>query len=131
MASLAQRAANKRSRQKNWEKWNAYCRARVTRIKEANKAFFLEYLGGKCVRCENSDPRVLDFDHIVPGEKKNSIAAIFALANRDKIKEEVDKCQLLCANCHRIKSLENGDYKRRRKITKPPISWTDLVNNSV
>ena len=32
---------------------------------------------------------------------------------REKIKEEIDKCQILCANCHRLKTYLNEDWLQK------------------
>ena len=58
-----------------------------------------------CVDCGNCYlPCVMDFDH-VRGEKTKNIA--FMLINDtslEKIKEEIEKCELVCSNCHRIRT---------------------------
>jgi hypothetical protein len=58
----------------------------------------------KCVNCSNNDHRVLEFDHLQ--DKKFNIAngKSYSL---DKMKKEMNKCQVLCVNCHRIKTWEN------------------------
>jgi len=61
------------------------------------KAICLEYLGGKCVKCGTTHN--LQFDHIKREGKKYNIASILSY-NFDNIKEELDKCQLLCVPCH-------------------------------
>lgn len=56
----------------------------------------------------------LDFDHL-PGSKK--IAGVAALANASKTKRmllEIEKCEVVCANCHRVRSLSRGDYGGKR-----------------
>lgn len=62
----------------------------------------VNYLGNSCVDCNNVyDFCVYDFHHIDPSQKDFAIsdnAKSFA-----KIKPELDKCVLLCANCHRIR----------------------------
>lgn len=65
-------------------------------------------LGGKCSGCGNDDPRVLQIDHIDGGggaDRKNGRMAILnkAIAGDPSL-------QLLCANCHCIKTFENGDH---------------------
>lgn len=58
----------------------------------------------KCMDCGVSDPRVLDFDH-VRGEKIKTIArASWDGWSINKIDEEIAKCDVRCANCHRIKT---------------------------
>ena len=64
------------------------------------KAF--EYKGGKCEKCGIiSIPEIYDFHHIDPLQKDFSISAVGNTYSWDKIKKEIDKCILLCANCHR------------------------------
>ena len=43
----------------------------------------------------------LDFHHINPEEKDNTIAYMIKSSSIEKLIEEVNKCKLLCANCHR------------------------------
>ena len=60
----------------------------------------VDYKGGKCEICGyNKCLEALEFHHKDPNEKDFSIANNFK--SMDKMKTEVDKCLLLCANCHR------------------------------
>ena len=71
---------------------------RWRRIKE--KA--IEYKRGKCTICGyNAHPAALDFHHTNPQEKEVTWDKL-RLRSWDKIIIELDKCVLLCANCHRI-----------------------------
>ncbi len=70
-----------------------------------NRLFIYEYLKEhSCVDCLESDPIVLEFDH-VRGKKKAPISQLvaqcFAL---NTIKKEIEKCEVRCANCHRRKT---------------------------
>ncbi len=60
-----------------------------------------------CVDCGNSDIRVLEFDHVEPEKKtftiSRKIADGVALITLQK---EVAKCEVRCANCHRIRTKE-------------------------
>ena len=59
-----------------------------------------------CVDCGESNPIVLEFDH-VRGKKKKAIADMVSHSySIETIKEEIRKCEIRCANCHRIKTLE-------------------------
>jgi hypothetical protein len=63
-----------------------------------------------CVDCGNTDIRVLDFDH-VSGEKMENIAVLLAhSAPWSIIVAEIAKCEVRCANCHRIKTMERGGW---------------------
>jgi len=61
------------------------------------KSYCIEYLGGKCVVCGTTHN--LQFDHIKREGKKYEITRRLTL-KFDNLKEELDKCQLLCAPCH-------------------------------
>lgn len=49
----------------------------------------------------------LDFDHVDPSTKKFTVAHRIDLSTVKTLMAEVRKCQVLCANCHRIKSYED------------------------
>ncbi len=51
----------------------------------------------------------LDIDHIVPkGKSGNDRQAINTSWNKTRLKKELSKCQVLCANCHRLKTYKDG-----------------------
>lgn len=51
----------------------------------------------------------LDLDHIVPkGSKGNDRQAINTGWSKARLKKELAKCQVLCANCHRLKTYKDG-----------------------
>lgn len=60
-------------------------------------------MGGKCVKCGyNKNLSALDFHHKDPSQKLFQLdARSFANRDKKKIEEELCKCVLLCANCHR------------------------------
>lgn len=59
----------------------------------------------RCVDCGNADPRVLDFDHL--GDKEFNLSEVTRRGfGRSKIDVEIAKCEIRCANCHRIKTFE-------------------------
>jgi len=72
----------------------------------------IEYLGGKCSDCGNNYPsEVYQFHHVDPS-KKDFTWNKGRLKKWEDVIEEIDKCILLCANCHILrhsKSVE--DYK--------------------
>lgn len=65
-------------------------------------------LGGKCSHCGNDDPRVLQIDHIDGGGNADRKKSRISILNR--IISGSGGFQLLCANCHCIKSFDNGEY---------------------
>ena len=71
-----------------------------------------------CVDCGNDDYRVFEFDHIDRDDKDFNISdAIGSGYSFKRIKEEIDKCEIRCANCHRIKTYDDlGWYVVKRKF---------------
>ena len=65
--------------------------------RDKRKSYCIEYLGGKCVECGTTHN--LQFDHIKREGKKYEISTRLS-NNLNNLKEELDKCQLLCAPCH-------------------------------
>lgn len=62
----------------------------------------MEYKGSKCQLCDyNKYPGALEFHHLDPNEKDFNISKARLLSFNLEIKKELDKCILLCANCHR------------------------------
>lgn len=57
-----------------------------------------------CVDCGISDIRVLEFDH-VRGKKDRPVTDLVRQAYAlSRVVAEIEKCEVRCANCHRIKS---------------------------
>ena len=66
------------------------------------KEELVKYKGGKCEICGyDKCLGALDFHHLDPRQKDFAISNSNIYKNFDKLKEEVDKCILVCANCHR------------------------------
>ena len=75
----------------------------ITAIRHAIKRQLVEYKGGKCCKCGyNKSIKALQFHHLNPNEKEFTIASNLRLSdfNMQNYYNEVDKCLLLCANCH-------------------------------
>lgn len=77
------------------------CRRKKSKIRCRNvKLQAVEYLGGKCKICDLSDePSVYDFHHTDPQQKDFNISR--KQSTFKSIKNELDKCVLLCCHCHR------------------------------
>ena len=68
-----------------------------------NKKFINEYKSSMgCQFCNENHPACLDFHHISPTEKTANISRIANCSKSiESIQNEIDKCILVCANCHR------------------------------
>lgn len=67
-----------------------------------NRRVVLAHLfANPCVDCGESDPRVLEFDH-VRGEKEGEVSRMAAYPVKlNRLIMEIAKCEVRCANCHR------------------------------
>src|ERR1039458_2942193 len=81
------------------------------RLKKKKEYVF--YKGGKCEKCGYSKSlSALCFHHKNPNEKEFQFSKNESISkSKEDIKKELDKCMLLCANCH----AEEHDVKRDRK----------------
>ena len=77
--------------------FNSYC---IERWRQ-RKVKAVEYKGGKCEKCGyNKYPDVLEFHHLDPSQKEANWSKM-RLWGEKRLLTELDKCVLLCANCHR------------------------------
>ena len=64
--------------------------------------------GGVCNICHQKYPNaVYDFHHLDPNEKDFNLGNKASTVKWDIVKQEIDKCILVCANCHRM--IHSGD----------------------
>lgn len=64
-----------------------------------------------CCLCGYSEhPAALDFHHRHPDDKKFNISNNLSSRNWDSILAEIDKCDIMCANCHRIEHDSGGEW---------------------
>lgn len=96
--------ANKKYYGKKARRWDAENR-------DIARRFVIAYLREHpCVDCGETDPLVLDFDH-VRGKKSYNISDMIRLIfSIDEIKKEIAKCDVRCANCHRIKTAKEEGW---------------------
>lgn len=90
----------------------------VVKRKARNEAeyFFYDYLSNStCTDCGEYDFSVLTFDH-VRGKKRMDVSRMMAEGySTDAIREEIYKCDVVCANCHMRRTNERKSGGRFRK----------------
>ena len=78
---------------------------RVEKLRHINRVNLLEYFKeNPCKVCGECDPRVLQFDHREQKDKLFNIAEKMNKYGWNKLKKEIDKCDVLCANHHAIRT---------------------------
>jgi len=88
-----------------------YCYRKTKNILKDKQRGWLATFKGEvgCKDCHNKDHRVLDFHHKSGMEKKFAISDYFYHQFCEKrLKAEIMKCEILCANCHRIHHYEEN-----------------------
>lgn len=75
--------------------------AAVSRWRRRLKQKAIEYKGGRCARCGyDRCAGAMVFHHMDPTQKDFAIGSKGHTRAWEKVKIELDKCELLCANCH-------------------------------
>ena len=79
-----------------------YLIAAVAKRRKQLREKAIKYKGGKCMICGYSRySGALDFHHIDEKDKKFGISTNGITRSWEKTKKELDKCVLICSNCHR------------------------------
>lgn len=93
--------------QRQYRKANSELILERTRKKRKERMdLAISILGGKCHKCENVfDNCQYDFHHVDPSEKDFTVSEGILLG-KDRFFNEIKKCILLCANCHRLEHKE-------------------------
>lgn len=81
-----------------------------------------------CQMCGEKRPECLDFHHVDPSTKKYGVAKMVGMKMAlETIKEEIAKCQVLCANCHRVVTAQEKHYYSRNNHKKNPNLTMDML----
>jgi hypothetical protein len=78
------------------------------------KAYVDNYKMNKgCSRCGfNEHPVALEFNHIEPSQKVKTVSQLVKKGVIKNIKAEIEKCHILCSNCHRIHTYANKHHMK-------------------
>lgn len=98
-----------------------------------DKKIYLEYGGSECERCGyNKCPASLTFHHTDPDKKEFWIGGLSERINSisdldNTIKNEIDKCDILCANCHSEEHFDRKFFNENIEIIKEKsISYKEI-----
>lgn len=91
--------------------------------KQKNRTELLEIFGSVCERCGFDDPRALQVDHINgKGKEDRKTSSTRGRKFINKVLANRDEYQLLCANCHCIKTIESGEHPLGYGVRKIPTA---------
>jgi hypothetical protein len=99
--------------EKNREKYTSRTRARRHRERDSYWSWLMNYLTSHpCVDCGQTNPVVLQFDHRDRSTKVSTIGAMLKRASWTTLLTEVAKCDVRCANCHRLRTAEEFSWSK-------------------
>lgn len=112
--SICRTCSNKRSKRyyaENKDKHKkATAKIKKERIRKLHDFVVEYYKSHPCVDCGEMDYIVLEFDHVT-GDKKYNIARLIRDGYSLKlVKEEIAKCEVRCANCHRRRTAKQRNW---------------------
>lgn len=91
------------------ESYNAYMREYNHKRYHQKRQWAVAYLGGKCTHCGSTGN--LEVDHIDPHEKTMGLTRMTRVT-QERFVAELDKCQLLCHDCHVQKTMVDGSSRK-------------------
>lgn len=95
---------------KNSEKHREKNSKRTKETTKISRQYVLDHLKDHhCVECGEADPIVLEFHHL--RDKSIGISKLISQGySLDTLKQEMDKCEVLCANCHKRKTAKEFNW---------------------
>ena len=99
------RPCNKEYAQERYREQRTWYVQRNKAAKKRNLAFIVALKNAPCTDCgQKYPPEAMDFDHVRGRKKKDLAKMVVDMASIEAIKEEIAKCELVCAVCHRIRT---------------------------
>ena len=104
------------------------CRDRYNKhAMKSNKIQSVNYLGGKCMCCGfDKGISAFDFHHVDPSQKDSNFAH-HSYWSWERTKNELDKCLLLCSNCHRMLHHNEVSYSDFKFLPEDKLNLIDSV----
>jgi hypothetical protein len=77
-----------------------------------NRRFLWDFLSSHpCKVCGEPDPVVLEFNHLDPTKKTMAVTDMASGSyGVTRLKEEIEKCEVMCSNCHRRHTAQQGGW---------------------
>ena len=87
-------------------------RRNTKRYKKVARDYVWDLLSrSSCADCGKCDPRVMEFDHL--RDKEHDVGSMISAGHSvETIKAEIEKCEIVCANCHKIRTSDRGGHWR-------------------
>lgn len=80
-------------------------KGRQTRLKRGQQYIYNILKDAKCVDCKYDNWLALEFDHLPEYSKKFDVSQMYS-KSLEAIQKEIDKCEIVCSNCHSIRTFK-------------------------
>lgn len=112
--------------QKAWKRKD-YSNKREYYIARDNERYYrfreilIEAKSKPCADCGKSYPTcVMDLDHRDGEQKVRNVSSLKDFSSEIKLREEIVKCDAVCANCHRIRTYNRNQYTSSSRLIEEP-----------
>ena len=93
-----------------------------TKIRRETRIKSMRYLAKNgCEECGERDPRCLEYDHKDPAKKSRGVSRLIIDGfswSSNRLREEIRKCRLLCASCHRKHTIRQQGYYSHEEVQR-------------
>lgn len=97
--------------EKNKSEYINRAKSRKEKILSENRINMFNLLSNSsCKDCGETNPIVMEFDHL--SDKQYNISRMMQDHFWERILEEISKCEIVCCNCHRIRTSKRGNWYR-------------------
>lgn len=87
-------------------------RNRKAQLERTREQYWQFLCSSKCLDCGSRDPEVLECDHREPDKKSFDVSAMLYSYSWFNIKKEIDKCDIVCSNCHKKRTIRQFGFWR-------------------
>jgi hypothetical protein len=90
----------------------------------SNRRLFLALKSGPCKDCgQKFDPVCMQFDHVPSRGTKLGSVGLFVTKSENELLAEIAKCDIVCANCHALRTKHRG--KQPSELVNQKLTWKD------
>ncbi|NDF98627.1 MAG: hypothetical protein EB101_06825 [Chitinophagia bacterium] len=101
------------AQRKHYENHSQKVKLAVSKRRKEIRAKWREFKATlQCTKCGQRHPATLDFHHVKKDRSNKSVNTLAKNAQYQRVMEEIKKCVVLCANCHRIHHWEERKAKK-------------------
>lgn len=106
--STCKACAREYTRQHYRDNKDYYLKKKIRTKKRYQKEYYEWLMDQSCVDCGIDDFRVLEHDHL--RDKEFNISHMVGQRSLKGLMSEIEKCDVVCANCHRIRTINRGGF---------------------